>query len=81
MRIVVGIPACATTTNERLVHATPARYAEALLGGADALPVMIPPVGEAPAASTEPSSTMRTSFFSSPERTGLSTRPARVAIE
>ena len=46
MSIVVGIPACATTANERLVHQTPARYADALIGGAGALPVMIPPVGD-----------------------------------
>lgn len=46
MSIVVGIPACATFANDRLVHATPARYAEALIGGSGALPVMIPPMGE-----------------------------------
>ncbi len=46
MSIVVGIPACATIRDERLFHATPARYAEALIGGSDALPVMIPPMGE-----------------------------------
>jgi putative glutamine amidotransferase len=46
MTIVVGIPACATIAIERLFHATPARYAEALVGGAGALPIMIPPMGE-----------------------------------
>lgn len=46
MSIVVGLPACATIANERVVHATPARYAEALIGGCDAVPVMIPPMGE-----------------------------------
>src|ERR1019366_2041345 len=46
MSIVVAAPACATIRAERLFHATPARYAEALIGGADALPVMIPPMGE-----------------------------------
>jgi putative glutamine amidotransferase len=46
MSIVVGIPACASIRDERLFHATPARYAEALIGGSDALPVMIPPMGE-----------------------------------
>ena len=46
MTIVVGIPACATISAERLVHATPARYAEALIGGSNAVPMMIPPVGE-----------------------------------
>ena len=47
MSIVIGIPACATVTNERPMHSTPARYAEAVLGGCGALPVMIPPLGEA----------------------------------
>jgi putative glutamine amidotransferase len=46
MSIVVGIPACATFATDRLVHATPARYAEALIGGSGALPIMIPPMGE-----------------------------------
>jgi putative glutamine amidotransferase len=46
MPIVVGIPACATISIERLVHATPARYAEALIGGSNAVPVMIPPMGD-----------------------------------
>ena len=46
MRIAVGIPACATTVSERTVHQTPSRYADALVGGSDAMPVMIPPVGD-----------------------------------
>src|ERR1700722_13245289 len=46
MPIVVGIPACATTLNERPIHATPARYAEALIGGCNAVPIMIPPMGQ-----------------------------------
>ena len=46
MTIVVGIPACARQINEHPRHATPARYAEALIGGSGALPVMIPPMGE-----------------------------------
>ena len=46
MTIVVGIPACATISVERVVHATPARYAEAIAGGSDAVPIMIPPMGE-----------------------------------
>ena len=46
MPIVVGIPACATTANDRPIHATPARYAEALVGGCNAVPIMIPPMGE-----------------------------------
>ena len=47
MHVVVGIPACATVAHERPVHSTPARYAEAVSGGAGALPLMIPPLGEA----------------------------------
>jgi putative glutamine amidotransferase len=46
MPIVIGIPACATASDDRLLHATPARYAEALIGGANAVPIMIPPMGE-----------------------------------
>jgi putative glutamine amidotransferase len=46
MPIVVGIPSCATQINERLVFTTLARYADALIGGAGAVPVTIPPVGE-----------------------------------
>jgi putative glutamine amidotransferase len=46
MPIVVGIPACAVIANERLFHRTPARYAEALIGGCNAVPVMIPPMGQ-----------------------------------
>ncbi|HEY1931211.1 MAG TPA: gamma-glutamyl-gamma-aminobutyrate hydrolase family protein [Acetobacteraceae bacterium] len=47
MRPIVGIPACAKLSSERLWHQTPARYAAAVLGGSDALPIMIPPMGEA----------------------------------
>jgi len=47
MTILVGIPACARVVNGHLQHATPARYAAALLGGSGAVPVMIPPIGEA----------------------------------
>jgi putative glutamine amidotransferase len=47
MQIVVGIPACARLVNGHLRHDTPARYAAAVFGGAGALPVMIPPMGEA----------------------------------
>jgi putative glutamine amidotransferase len=43
---IVAIPACVTLTNERLTHATPARYAEAVAGGANAVPIMIPPLGQ-----------------------------------
>src|SRR5215475_10474801 len=45
---IVGIPACAIlVVQEQLRHDTPARYNRAVLGGADAVPVMIPPIGEA----------------------------------
>ncbi|MEJ0019092.1 MAG: gamma-glutamyl-gamma-aminobutyrate hydrolase family protein [Acetobacteraceae bacterium] len=44
---IVGIPACARLVNDMLRHDTPARYAAAVLGGAGAVPIMIPPMGEA----------------------------------
>jgi len=44
---VVGIPACAKLVDGQMRHDTPARYATALFGGSGALPVMIPPMGEA----------------------------------
>ena len=45
---IVGIPACARLMmNGQLRHDTPARYAAAVLGGAGAVPIMIPPMGEA----------------------------------
>jgi putative glutamine amidotransferase len=44
--MIVGIPACAKTISEMPFHQTPARYARAVLGGAGALPVLIPPLGE-----------------------------------
>jgi putative glutamine amidotransferase len=50
MPVVVGIPMCSTISNEGLVHATAARYAEALTGGAGVVPILIPPVGKAQAA-------------------------------
>ncbi|HEX5327671.1 MAG TPA: gamma-glutamyl-gamma-aminobutyrate hydrolase family protein, partial [Acetobacteraceae bacterium] len=50
MGLIVGIPACARTRNEMPWHETPARYAAAVFGGAGALPVMIPPMGEAQVA-------------------------------
>jgi putative glutamine amidotransferase len=46
MTAVVGIPACTKLINGHTQHATPARYAAALLGGADAVSVLIPPLGE-----------------------------------
>jgi putative glutamine amidotransferase len=50
MSLIVGIPACARLRNGMAWHETPARYAAALLGGAGALPIMIPPMGEAQVA-------------------------------
>ena len=44
---IVGIPACARLVNGMLRHDTPARYAGAVLGGAGAVPIMVPPMGEA----------------------------------
>ena len=43
---MVAIPACARLVNGLLRHDTPARYAAAVLGGAGAVPIMIPPLGE-----------------------------------
>jgi putative glutamine amidotransferase len=50
MSVVVGIPMCATRSNDGLIHATAARYAEALIGGAGVVPVLIPPMGPAQSA-------------------------------
>jgi putative glutamine amidotransferase len=50
---IVGIPACAKLVNGLLRHDTPARYAEAVLGGAGAIPVMLPPMGEAEVAALD----------------------------
>ncbi len=46
MSLVVGIPVCNRLINGTPQHAVPSRYGEALLGGAGALPVLIPPHGE-----------------------------------
>ena len=43
---VIGLPACCKNVAGRLQHTTPARYAAAIVGGAGAVPLMIPPVGE-----------------------------------
>jgi putative glutamine amidotransferase len=45
--MIVGIPACAKTLADMPFHQTPARYAQAVLAGSGALPVLIPPLGEA----------------------------------
>jgi putative glutamine amidotransferase len=47
MTLVVGIPACAKTFEERIVYTTNPRIADVLLNGVGALPIAIPPVGEA----------------------------------
>ena len=47
MSPLIGVPACARVLNGHLQHATPARYAAALMGACGGVPVMIPPVGEA----------------------------------
>jgi putative glutamine amidotransferase len=44
--MIVGIPACARTLLDMQFHQTPARYAQAVLGGVGAFPVLIPPLGE-----------------------------------
>jgi putative glutamine amidotransferase len=46
MTLIVGIPACSMHIDGLTQHATPARYGEALMGAAGALPVLLPPVGE-----------------------------------
>lgn len=46
MTPVVGIPACSRETIGMIQHATPARYAAAVVGGAGAMPILLPPVGE-----------------------------------
>ena len=45
--MIVGIPACAKSINDMPFHQTPARYAQALLHGVGAIPILIPPMGEA----------------------------------
>lgn len=47
MDLIVGIPACTKTINNETQHATPARYGRALMEAAGAVPLLIPPVGEA----------------------------------
>ena len=46
MSIVVGVPACSKFVNDEPQHATPTRYGSALIGAANAIPVLLPPVGE-----------------------------------
>ena len=46
MTLIVGIPACTRHIGGVVQHATPARYGAALMGAADALPILLPPVGD-----------------------------------
>ncbi len=46
MGLVVGIPACSVEMGGKILHATPSRYGAAVLGGAGAMPILLPPVGE-----------------------------------
>jgi len=47
---VVGIPACTKLITNYIQHATPARYGAALMAASQAIPVLVPPEGEAMAA-------------------------------
>lgn len=47
MAPIIGIPGCAKLIGEPLFTATPARYGKALMAAAGALPLLIPPEGEA----------------------------------
>jgi putative glutamine amidotransferase len=47
MSIIVGIPACAKIWDTRPVYTTNPRIPDVLLNGVGALPISIPPVGEA----------------------------------
>jgi putative glutamine amidotransferase len=44
---VVGIPACTKLISNYIQHATPARYGAALMAASNAIPVLMPPEGEA----------------------------------
>jgi putative glutamine amidotransferase len=44
---VGGIPACTKLISNYIQHATPARYGAALMAASQAIPVLIPPEGEA----------------------------------
>ena len=47
MSLVIGVPACSKLVGGEPQFATPARYIAALLGASGAIPVLLPPVGEA----------------------------------
>jgi putative glutamine amidotransferase len=44
---VVGIPACTKLIGNHIQHATPSRYGAALMAASNAIPVLMPPEGEA----------------------------------
>ena len=44
---IVGIPACTKLITNYIQHATPARYGAALMAASGAIPVLMPPEGEA----------------------------------
>ena len=47
MTLIVGVPACTKDLGGLIQHCTPARYGAALMAGAGAVPILLPPVGEA----------------------------------
>jgi putative glutamine amidotransferase len=47
MTLVVGIPACTKLANGHIRHEVLLRYSAAVLGGAGAIPVLLPPMGAA----------------------------------
>ena len=46
MSLIVGIPACTVQLRGHIQHATPSRYGAAVIGGAGAMPILLPPVGD-----------------------------------
>jgi putative glutamine amidotransferase len=46
MSLIVGIPACTVEIKGHIQHATPSRYGAAVMGGAGAMPILLPPVGD-----------------------------------
>lgn len=47
MTLLIGIPACTKTIGDEPQFSTPARYINALMGLSDAVPVLLPPMGDA----------------------------------
>jgi len=45
--MIVGLPVCTRLLNGQPQHQTPSRYADAVLHGSGAIPVLIPPMGAA----------------------------------